>query len=323
MRFGSMMALVVAASLFVASSASAATEVGNDCKATSGSGGVTFTQLAKAPGSPLPIEAPAGVITRWKVNSGIPTPVAQQLVILRQTGKPNEFLTVAESASATIVEGLNSFETRIPVQAGDRLGAAPGSSGGAIPAGLYCPTGNPADLMGAFAGDVAPGSTNTYPPNANFQVAISAIVEPDADHDGFGDETQDKCPQLAALQTPCPPVTLSASSAAQKGLASVLVTASTQASVTVTGAVNLGKGKSAQLSGGTQIVVPGTISKFILLFPQKLKAKLKQLSPKKFLILNLAATAPNPVGTTSASNLVVKLRGQAKAKQHKKAKHHA
>jgi hypothetical protein len=40
-------------------------------------------------------------------------------------------------------------------------------------------------------------------------MAFAVFVEPDADHDGFGDETQDQCPTDASTQGPCPvaPVT--------------------------------------------------------------------------------------------------------------------
>jgi hypothetical protein len=33
---------------------------------------------------------------------------------------------------------------------------------------------------------------------------LSATLEPDADHDGFGDETQDQCPTNASTQGACP-----------------------------------------------------------------------------------------------------------------------
>jgi hypothetical protein len=41
---------------------------------------------------------------------------------------------------------------------------------------------------------------------SNFAVGellVSADIEPDADHDGFGDETQDQCPTQATTQGPC------------------------------------------------------------------------------------------------------------------------
>ena len=51
-------------------------------------------------------------------------------------------------------------------------------------------------------GDHSPGSPPVaYSPIPVFQLSISAILEPDADNDGFGDETQDACPTGAATQT--------------------------------------------------------------------------------------------------------------------------
>ncbi|HYG96770.1 MAG TPA: hypothetical protein VD741_06635 [Solirubrobacterales bacterium] len=163
------------------------------------------------------------------------------------------------------------------------------------------------------------GSTSTIAAEeGGLQNPIVVFVEPDADNDGFGDETQDQCPQSAAVQSPCPVIALSSSATAQKGLAQVLVTSNQQASVTVAGTVNLGKGKTAKLNGGTQIVAPGTIAKFTLLFTQRLKTKLKQLSRKRFLWLNLTSTAPNVVGPPTVSSLKVKLKGQAKPKPKKR-----
>lgn len=328
-RFGSMAILAVVALLFTASSASAATEVGNNCTATSGSEGATFVQLAKAPGSPLPIEAPAGVVTKWKVNSAVGTPVSQQLVILRKTGNPNEFLTVAESASVTIANGSNSFETRIPVQAGDRMGAAPGSPGGPVPAGLYCATGNAADSMGAFAVDPAVGSINTFPPNAGYQAAISAIVEPDADNDGYGDETQDKCPRSAAVQTTaCPLITLSGLGKPKKGSAQILVSANSQSSVTVFGTVKVpkkgngkkGKARNIIMQGGVQSVSPGAIASYSLVFPPTLKSALTALPPSKSLSLAVTITTTDLAGQPSSTQLTLKLKGQKKGKAKAKGK---
>jgi hypothetical protein len=327
-RIGLMVgAVACVVSLLGAASAAAATEVGSDCAAANGSPGATFVQLTKAPGSPLPIEAPAGVVTKWKVNSAVGTPVSQQLVILRPTGKPNEFLTVAESASVTIANGSNAFETRISVQAGDRMGAAPGSPGGPVPAGLYCATANPADSMGALTGDPAIGSINTFPPNAGYQAAISAIVEPDADGDGFGDETQDKCPRSAALQLiSCPLVTLGGVGKPKKDSAQILISASSQAPVTVVGSVKIpkkgkkGKARQVTIQGGTQSVSPGAVIPFNLAYPPALKRALTALPPSKSLPLLVTMTATDLAGQTSASQLTLKLKGQKKDKAKAKGK---
>ncbi|HEX8690135.1 MAG TPA: hypothetical protein VF729_07815, partial [Solirubrobacterales bacterium] len=131
------------------------------------------------------------------------------------------------------------------------------------------------------------------------------------------DETQDKCPQLAAVQTACPVVTVDASGSAKKGLATVLITTTSQAPVTVTGTVKLGKGKTAKLNGGTQVVLPGTISRFTLLFPKSLRDRLKALSRKASLKLSVLASATDLVGRVSTDTVNVKLKGQKKPPRKK------
>lgn len=316
-RFGSIAALVAAASLIGASGAAAATEVGSDCQATGGVSGYTFVQLSRVSGGSLPLAAPsAGVVTKWKVNSAVETSVGQKLQILRPTGNPNEFRTIAESAPGTVSKGQNSFDTRIPVQAGDRPAVADGA-GGTVPAPLYC-AGGAGDQMGALTPASTLGSTNTYPPAPNLVAAISVVIEPDADNDGFGDETQDKCPQSAAVQVECPPITLTTTGIARSGFAQILVSASSSASVSVSGTVNVPKkpkkrkaGKSAvvRINGGTQLLAPGVIASFTLILPQRVKAALRALPRKRFLILTATASATDVAGRPSLSSVRVKLRG--------------
>lgn len=295
-------------SLLGATSASAATEVGNSCVGDRAeTPNSTIVQLSSTtnPGSvAVPL---AGVITKWRVNV-VPYPggISEKLKVLRPVG-PNIFLTVGESTTQPILGGANSFDTRIPVQAGDRLGVYSGL------APIFCEElSAPTDVLGVAPGDPPPGTNAAYTELPKGQPAVSATVEPDADNDGYGDETQDFCPQNAAVQAPCPVVALSTTAAAKKTLVKVLVTSSFQASVKVVGKVNLGKGKKVKLNGGTQIVTPGVIAKFTLLFPQKLKAKLKQLSRKEFLWLRMTASAPNSVGPPTVRKIKVKLKGQAK-----------
>jgi hypothetical protein len=316
---GLFVAAVVSMSAIGAASASAATEFGDNCAGnkTTKSEPITFFQLTSA-GNPLSNTAPnAGVITKWKVNNSLPETFTQTLMVLRPNG-PQTVQIIGE-APQSIGPGLNTFDTRIPVQVGDRLGLL-GSAGAG---NLFCELpGGGMNRIGAFiGGGGGVGSTNTVIEiEAEARFPVSALIEPDADNDGYGDETQDKCPQSASTQSPCPVVALSASAVAKNNLATVLITSSSQGPVTVAGTANLGKGKSATLSGGTQIVAPGAIAKFTLLFPKALKAKLKQLSRKRFLFLNLTATAPNVVGSPTSTILKVKLKGQAKPKPKHRAK---
>jgi hypothetical protein len=307
-----MLAATLTVSLASVSTASAATEFGDSCTANEAvESPITLFEINGA-GNPLPTAAPsAGVITAWKVNL-VPAPVTipQTLKVLRPNLGAKTVQVVGE-ASGSVTGGSNTFPARISVQAGDRLGLFDGGTYGP----LLCELPG-ASTLGGFEGGPGVGSSVPFveiPVEA--RVPVSAVVEPDADGDGYGDETQDQCPQSATTQAPCPVVALSAVSAVKKSLATISVTTNTQATVTVAGVVKLGKGKSAKSSGGTQIIAPGTLGKFVLLFPQKLKTALKALPKKRSLTLTVTASAPNVVGAPTVKTLKLHLKGQAKPKK--------
>jgi len=314
---------VITAALIFSGSASAGTVVGSNCSANTSVGNSIIISLKNPAGYPLPSAIPSsGVITSWTFNLAGPLEfgASEQLKVFAPTGVPNQFKVVGESALSAVGAGLTTSPTRIPVQNGDLLGSnVIADNAGKMEQGdLLCETNDTGDEIGLIEGNPGTGaivSTTTTSPG--FQNAITVTVEPDADGDGYGDETQDKCPTDASTQGPCPtppaPITLSASAAARKGLVTVTLTSSAQATVTVGGTVKLGKGKSAKLSGGTQIVAPGKLAKFTVLFPAKLKAALKKLPSSKKLTLSLVARAP---GATT-KKLTVKVAGQEKpAKKH-------
>src|SRR4051794_17142838 len=119
-RCGLAIATIGVVSLLGVSSAAAAVEVGSNCSATSGVANYTLSELAHGAGNALPLTAPgAGVVTKWKVNSKVGAEFQEQLRVLRGSGKT--FQTVAESAPAGVGAGLHTFDTQIPVQAGDRF----------------------------------------------------------------------------------------------------------------------------------------------------------------------------------------------------------
>lgn len=301
------------------SPAVAATEFGDGCVANEASGEAVTVFEVSAPGNPLPTAAPSsGVLTAWKLNlapggAGIP----QTLDVLRLNAATKTAQVIGES-SATLTSGANVVPARIPIQAGDRLAIV-----GPSPVGtLVCATPE-TTFYGGYLGSVGSGGTSPYVEvEGEVRIPAVGVIEPDADHDGYGDETQDKCPQSAATQAPCPVVTLSASSTVKKGLAKVLVTASSQATVTVVGTVKLGKGKTVELNGGTQAVAPGTLAKFTLLFSKRLRSTLKGLPRKRSLSLTVEATAPNIVGSPTIKTLKLHLKGQAKPKKAKKGRGH-
>src|SRR5690606_7431051 len=63
-------------------------------------------------------------------------------------------------------------------------------------------------ISGLFEGSMVVGQTSLFKTEVDVGTPVTAVVEPDADGDGFGDETQDLCPAAAPLQGPCPIVVL-------------------------------------------------------------------------------------------------------------------
>jgi len=314
--------------LLGATSASASTEVGNTCTVDVGRENATEVQLAKAAGSATPIAAPvAGVVTSWKVTVP-PTDavVVQKMRVFRPTGIPNEFTAVAETPYEVLPPGSNVIATRIAVQSGDRIGAY-GPFGT-----VTCLTANPEDVMGTYSGDALVGETHAFAASTGEQVAVSAAVEPDRDNDGYGDETQDKCPEKAALQTPCPTITLEAFPIALKRSVLVLVGASEASAVQVFGQVSWkprhrggalaskttkpGGPKSAGvvvgLSGGTQTVKPGEIARFNVKLPNSVKRQLRQVPPGKSLKGTITARTTDLAGRLTDRTVNIRLRGQGR-----------
>lgn len=302
--------VLLAVSLIAVPGASAATEFGNSCKTNAAIPESTFVQLTAAAGDPLAVAAPiSGVVTQWSVNSGGVSPTTEKLQIFRPTLNANEYTVVGESAEATMASGLSSHPTQIPIRAGDHLGIAAGSATGWV---LYCSGQHPGDSLGTLGGsaNLPLGSTRAFAPAPTFQVGVTATIEPDADGDGYGDETQDKCPQSGATQGSCPVIALEALVKTKKKLVNVIVTASAQAKVTVSGGVSLGKGKKAILKGATIEAAPGLFTRFRLDFPPKLTKRLHELAPKQSLALKLTVSAQNLAGPPTTKNLAVKLKGQ-------------
>jgi hypothetical protein len=289
------------------SSASAATEFGDACTGNNDySSGVTFFE-ASAPANPLPLAAPsAGVITKWKINV-VPVPSAfpQTIKLLRLNPSAHTALVVSETA-VSLSGGLNTIDARAPVQAGDRLS-------------LFCTTAEE-NLIGGFAGNGGGvGSSNPYIElPENFRVPLAAVIEPDLDGDGYGDETQDKCPQDAAVQTECPVVILDAFAVPKKSSVTVVVGASSAAPVTVSASVKLPKAAKkatasavAKLKKVTHTVTPGKLGRFSLKYPASLKAALADLPKGKKLKLKITASATNVAGQVSTDKTTVKLKGAA------------
>jgi hypothetical protein len=330
LRGAGVLGVLVAIALVAAPSVSAATEAGDDCVANTKEGIYTLVPLERVSPSALPLTAPVnGVVTSWKVNSGVSEGTPEQMRVLRPTGAPNEFLTVGESTEQVVVKGANVFPTRIPVQAGDHFGVF-----GTVQDVVFCGGADPGDTAGFFLISAAVGSAHTFTPTTNVRIPMVAVIEPDRDGDGYGDDTQDGCPQSAASHTACPAVSLDAFPIVLKRSVLVLVSASSEAPVQVFGQVSWkvrqkGGASSSKtghpgghkavglivgLTGGTRTVKPGEIARFNVKFPKPVKRRLGRIPPSQSLKGTITARATDLAGRTVDRTIAVRLRGQEGAR---------
>jgi hypothetical protein len=315
-----LVAAVALAGLAGTSSAAAATEFGSGCTAngTFDGGGIS---LAHGMTSPLPAAAPSsGVITEWKVNVGsLPTYVPAGAVLVQPTldeqlyvvraSDPSHYTVVGKSEfGRASLNAPSSFLTRIPVQQGDLLALVG-------PNALSCRTKDLGDKTSFFSTTPGIGGVieTKFEPLSGTQLPVVAKIEPDVDGDGYGDETQDKCPQSAAYQGPCPVVKLGVVPTVKAKAVILHVSASPSARVTVAATVPLGKGKKVTLSAPGRTITPGRLASFKLALTPRVTKALATLSTKKALRMKITATAPNLTGWPSKTATTVKLKGQAKA----------
>jgi hypothetical protein len=313
------MAAVAFVLAIAAAPASAAIEVGNGCEATFLLPDQSFLSLKHGPSNPVPAVIPqAGVITGWKIRiSGHPG-MTVRLLRGRAMGAPTPFRVLAESDPGTVADGLNTFSARLPVQAGDLIGLS-----GHLPTGAHeTPLCNEVGGAIEFLQDAGSGQPNTTEGEfTGLQVPVVAVLEPDADGDGFGDETQDQCPTDPAAHGPCivvnPPSHLILTARAKVKLRAIVVTAtpSATASILVTGAVRLKKGaKPLRLKAPRQDVAANATGRFKLKLPARLRKRLAALPRRRSLIASLTVRAAGSTpALTAKETLKVKLKGRARS----------
>jgi hypothetical protein len=176
----------------VPSGASAATQIGHTFVPDANCNEDLTLLQSRSPGAPGgQYAAPSdGVITRWSYRSDTGTPTDKlKFKVARATGTANEFTVIGESAQVDPApDSLNSFFIQIPVLAGDIIGFY-WAAGNTIDAD--CGRLDPDYSYHFLTGDVVPTQTQVFAPDDGLQFDVSAILEPDCDKDGLGDETQD------------------------------------------------------------------------------------------------------------------------------------
>lgn len=304
--------------LLAAPGASAAENAGWSCTANDSKANWTLLASGSSGIPMMPSIPPEGpkVITGWKVQLGPGIgPIAQRLEVFEIQNEKSEYKKIGESATETLVEGTNSFATRIAVTEGDSVGLY-----GPVET-VFCSKESGA-ISSLYEGSVATGEIKVFTAESEIGTPVVVTVEPDRDSDGYGDETQDRCPTSPAYQGDCPVVTLTANGKARKRSILVRVSASSEASVQVLGQVGWnfqpkrkpGKGKTARLivglRGGTKTVLPGETARFTIPLPKTVLRRLGRLEPSKSLKAKITVLATSLANQTFDRRLTVKLKGQ-------------
>ena len=188
------LAVTLVARVVSTAPAVASVEIGQAASSPFTCGNMTTSVLwqhANVTGPSYRVPPGGGVITAWTTGGGSSDGLRARLEVVREAGSSE--VVVGESDLETGVPHLNpyTFPARIPVQAGDALGLEIDASMASI-----------CEFSFGAAGDVVDGGSDPGAGDAFASVGtpeqgllnVSATVEPDADHDGFGDESQDSCP---------------------------------------------------------------------------------------------------------------------------------
>lgn len=162
----------------------------------------------QAGGDPYSGGAPVdGVITRFRIRAALmetPTQVTFRVVEVTRTGEESALATAAgPGLTVTLPPGdpedgapIRDFGARVSVKKGQQL-ALDGTD-------VQATVNNSGDDFSfVYAPPLANGGGARGSVQSTGELLVAATIEPDADRDGFGDETQDLCPLQTTTQGAC------------------------------------------------------------------------------------------------------------------------
>jgi hypothetical protein len=216
LRLGATLVACAVIGLLAPSTSAAATTLGQlpPGPAAAGSFGlcpdglIDVQNSVAAAGPAYTVPAGGGVITSWSFKSAAYGGTVKLKVFQRPASPDTDpWPVAAEGADGTL--GPNEtklFAARIPVAAGSVLGLLIRARADMLAptnwAPCYFDTGDAGDNAKnnniGPGGNPPPGMSQSWSSSfPSARVNVSAVLEPDTDGDGFGDESQDNCPGLA------------------------------------------------------------------------------------------------------------------------------
>jgi hypothetical protein len=170
---------------------------------------VDFTHPVDPNGDPDSNGAPVdGVITKFRIRAlgqGGPQPVTFRVAnLVSVAGDKSSAIVTAAGTGPTVTvpedtggdAPITEVGGRLPVQKGQHLAIDEKSV-----SAIYASSGDKDTYV--FNTPLVDGQAPRGSDDVTEQLLVQAVIEPDADHDGFGDETQDQCPSQATTQGPC------------------------------------------------------------------------------------------------------------------------
>jgi hypothetical protein len=164
--------------------------------------GFACLNIQKSIGGQPTAAAQDGVVVRWRLL-GAETGT-YRVRVLQPGGGNYTILHSSEPGSVTtepqLSEKISTFATRLPIPAGGYVALAGPTSThlGFRSSGGFNSYEDINDHV--VDGAVVPATGTT-----GGELLYDADIEPDADHDGYGDVTQDSCPSNGSTQGACPP----------------------------------------------------------------------------------------------------------------------
>jgi uncharacterized repeat protein (TIGR01451 family) len=197
---GRLALVTVLAALVPCGGARAATTVGSDltkaATATVCGPAVSCTYFTgdATTGAPAAVAPFDGVVVRWRVKSATAA-TGTRLRALRPAGA-GKYVSAGLDDPHALQIGTNAFAARLPVKAGDVIGIDDSSS-----AKIFA---SPVPTAAYYFQPLGAGSVAQAPAKqSSRELLLSADIEPDADGDGYGDETQDLCPTDETRHSAC------------------------------------------------------------------------------------------------------------------------
>jgi hypothetical protein len=178
---------------------------------------VGFSELP-AEGQLIAAGAPIdGVITKFRIKPKVedaPVQVTFRVADLAQAndgegGKSAKATASATGPTVTLTvtsggaEPIFEFPARVAVKKGQRLGLDWPGQGNGLGKLTVTADSNGGKNSYEFAPPLINGGSERTSSSFLGFLLVQATVEPDADQDGFGDETQDACPSQQGTQGPC------------------------------------------------------------------------------------------------------------------------